>query len=71
MGSVKAKLYVIEGVVFSCVCCRPENVEEQLQKLERHLAENGVLVGEIIQMDLLDDLFSPSTGSVEFQVRHH
>lgn len=69
--SITAKLYVIEGGVFSCVCCRPENVEEQLQKLERHLAENGVLVGEIIQMDLLDDLFSPSTGSVEFQVRHH
>ncbi len=69
--SITANLSLIEGGVFSCVCCRPENAEQQLQNLERHLAETGVLVGEIIQMDLLDDLFSPSTGSVEFQVRHH
>jgi MerR family transcriptional activator of bmr gene len=53
---------------YLCVCLSKENASDRIQKINRYCARNGLQPSLVLQVELLNDVFSPKSVTVEMQL---
>lgn len=61
-------LSVIPAGEYVCVCYSKDNVDGQTEKLSKYLFENDLQPKSVLQVELLNDIFSWDTGCFELQI---
>ncbi len=67
-GSVRSGLQSLPAGDYVCVCMDGKTAVEQGKRITRHLTRNRLTPLLILQVELLNDVFSADSGTVELQI---
>jgi DNA-binding transcriptional MerR regulator len=67
-GSDLSRTMELPAGEYLCICITKENTAAQAGKINRHLSRNGITPALVLQVELLNDVFSRNSTAAEFEI---